>query len=59
MGQVPAPVWLDTLGLYGQLLGRAVTDAADCAVAARRYSELVDVGEDDDASFWQIGRAHV
>ena len=51
--QVPAPAWLDTLGLYGHLLGRPVADAADCALAAQRYAELVDVGNDDDASFWQ------
>ena len=51
--QVPASAWLDTLGLYGHLLGRPVADAADCALAAQRYAELVDVGNDDDASFWQ------
>ena len=27
--------------------------AAECALAALRYSELVDVGNDADASFWQ------
>ena len=53
LGQVPSPAWLDTLGLYGHLFGRPVADAAECALAAQRDAECVDVGNDDDASFWQ------
>lgn len=35
-----APVWLDTDGLHGYLLGRAVRTAADRRRAARRYADL-------------------
>ena len=53
LGQVPAPAWLDTLGLQGCLLGRPAVTDADFRLAALRYAELVDAANDDDASFWQ------
>jgi len=36
-----APVWLDTDGLHGYLLGRAVRTAADRRRAVQRYADLV------------------
>ena len=53
LGQVPAPDWLDTLGLYGHLLGRPALAEADLRLAALRYADLVDVGSVEDGSFWQ------
>ena len=53
LGQVPAPAWLDTLGLHGYLLGRPAVTDADFRLAALRYAELADAANDDDASFWQ------
>ncbi len=40
------PVWLDTSGLHGYLLGRAPQGAADIRRAAARYAALVDDGRD-------------
>ena len=50
MGQTPAPVWLDTEGLHGYLLGRPIRTAADRRRAADRYARLV--ASVPDASLW-------
>ena len=53
LGQVPAPAWLDTLALFGHLLGRPAVTDADCELAALRYAEFVDGATPGDSSFWQ------
>ena len=50
VGGVPAPAWLDTAGLHGYLLGRAVRSPADSRRAADRYARLV--ASVPDASLW-------
>jgi REP element-mobilizing transposase RayT len=50
VGQTPAPVWLDTQGLHGYLLGRAVRTTADSRRAAAQYAGLV--ASVPDASLW-------
>ena len=47
-----APVWLDTDGLHGHLLGHAVQGERDRATAAKRYAALMGQPGDDEASFW-------
>ena len=41
VGRQAAPAWLDTAGLHGYVLGRAVRSAADRRRAGQRYAELV------------------
>jgi putative transposase len=55
VGAALAPPWLDTDGLHGYLLGRAVNGDKDRAVAARRYAALVAKDSAQDASFWGNG----
>jgi len=50
VGQAVAPEWLDTEGLHGYLLGRAVRTAADRRRAADRYARLL--ASVPDASLW-------
>jgi REP element-mobilizing transposase RayT len=51
IGRAPAPVWLDTEGLHGYLLGHVPRGAADRRRAAQRYAELVAAVP--DASLWE------
>ena len=46
VGLEDAPVWLDTHGLHGYLLGRAADSAADRRRAASRYTKLVATARD-------------
>jgi putative transposase len=46
VGVAPAPLWLDTSGLHGYLLGREPRHAADRRRAASRYAALVTAGRD-------------
>jgi REP element-mobilizing transposase RayT len=50
LGQAAAPVWLDTPGLHGYLLGRPAKTAADRRRAADRYARLV--ASVPDANLW-------
>lgn len=52
-GLVPSPVWLDTAGLHGYLLGHPVRDAADERRAAKRYAALVESAP--DLQIWADG----
>ncbi len=45
VGQAATPVWLDSAGLHGYLLGRDVASFADQAEARRAYAELVAAGQ--------------
>ncbi len=54
-GEAQAPVWLDTQGLHGYLLGRAPATARDRATAARRYVALVAQRAAEDATLWKDG----
>ena len=47
-GLAPLVPWLDTLGLYGYLLGRDAEEPADHRLAARRYAALVAEGHGVD-----------
>jgi putative transposase len=51
-GQCAAPAWLDSDGLHGYLLGRAVANAQDQRLAARRYAAMVAESHPGDATFW-------
>ena len=53
VGLEPTPEWLDSDGLHGYLLGRAVKGRADRDRACRQYALLAGKAEDADASFWQ------
>jgi putative transposase len=53
LGLASTPTWLDTDGLHGYLIGRAVASAGDRQLAVARYRELVDGSQADDAQFWQ------
>jgi putative transposase len=44
-GQVDSPVWLDTAGLHGYLLGHDVKDKVDRQRAIERYVALVAAGQ--------------
>ncbi len=46
-GEVPAPKWLDSEGLYGYLLSHAPQGEADRRRAAQRYATLVEAGRDE------------
>ena len=46
VGLEDAPVWLDTEGLHGHLLGRAPATAVDRRRAASRYARLVAAAHD-------------
>lgn len=50
VGLVASPIWLDTAGLHGYLLGRPVRGAADTRRAADRYAQLVAAVP--DANLW-------
>ncbi|MEI8326611.1 MAG: transposase, partial [Betaproteobacteria bacterium] len=52
-GGADVPVWLDTAGLHGYLLGRPASNAADHREAARRYAELV--ASAPDLKIWTQG----
>jgi REP element-mobilizing transposase RayT len=54
-GEAPTPVWLDTAGLHGYLLGRTPATARDRATAARRYVALVAQHAAQDATLWKDG----
>ena len=58
VGRARPPAWMDTLGLWAQMLGRQVAGAADARRAAARYRELVAAGRGvrlwDDALRQQI-----
>jgi putative transposase len=58
MGAVATPVWLDSGGLYGGLLGRPATSLRDRARAARTYAGLVADGSETETSFWRDGLRH-
>lgn len=53
LGLAATPVWLDSAGLYGYLLGRPAASAADRRRAASIYVEMVD--EDAGADLWSQG----
>lgn len=53
LGLVPTPPWLDTEGLHGYLLGRAVRNAPDRRKAESLYAELVE--QPVAADFWAQG----
>ena len=50
VGLAPTPVWLDTAGLHGYLLGRPVRGVTDYKRAAHRYARLV--ASVPDANLW-------
>jgi putative transposase len=54
-GEAQTPVWLDTHGLHGYLLGRTPANARDRATAARRYAAMVAQRATEDASLWHDG----
>lgn len=45
IAQAPAPQWLDSQTLYGNLLSRAPRSAADLRKAAQKYAEFVAQGK--------------
>lgn len=51
--QAPTPPWLDSDGLHGYLLGRAVEGEADRRRAATLYARMVR--DADDSALWQQG----
>lgn len=53
VGRAATPLWLDTAGLHGYLLGHSVTSAADSRRACARYAELVEQSQAQDATFWR------
>ena len=53
MGQAATPPWLDSAGLHGYLLGHSVVSVVDTRRAGRRYAELVEQGQAQDATFWR------
>jgi putative transposase len=55
LGVEPTPVWLDTTGLHGHLLGRPVAGQSDSKAAVRIYRNLVNAADANDVSFWQHG----
>jgi hypothetical protein len=58
VGITPAADWLDTDGLHGQMLGRAVRNGRDRAIAARKYAALVGGAREADSSFWSSRLQH-
>jgi putative transposase len=54
-GEALTPVWLDTVGLHGYVLGRTPATARDRATAARRYVALVAQHAAQDATLWKNG----
>ena len=50
MGQAATPPWLDSAGLHGYLLGHSVVSVVDTRRAGRRYAELVEQGQAQDAA---------
>ena len=55
VGQQPTPVWLDTDGLHGYLLGKPAVSHGDHQRASRQYRTLVAQAADSDSTFWQQG----
>jgi len=53
--ETPSPVWLDTDGLHGYLLGRAPASDRDRSTAVRRYAALVQKVTNEDADLWKTG----
>ncbi len=53
--EVEAPLWLDTDGLHGYLLGRSVRNDKDRAMAARQFAALVNQSAAQDNDFWADG----
>lgn len=51
-GREIAPAWLDTNAVHGYLLGRAVRNLRDKALAASRYEVMVAQGK--DVKLWDI-----
>jgi putative transposase len=56
LGLTPGPAWLDSLGLWGYVLGRPVASAADMRRACTLYAELIATPE--DARLWDTGLRH-
>jgi putative transposase len=54
-GDAPTPIWLDTDGLHGYVLGRPAKTARDRATAARRYAGMVVQQAASDAGLWDEG----
>ncbi|HMW57736.1 MAG TPA: transposase [Burkholderiaceae bacterium] len=52
-GHDGVPPWLDSDGLYGQLLGRPVKSKGDRTKAAQQYAALVEDDAADGSTFWQ------
>lgn len=52
-GHDGVPPWLDSDGLYGQLLGRPVKSKGDRTKAAQQYAALVEDDPVDGSAFWQ------
>jgi putative transposase len=55
VNETSSPVWLDTDGLHGYLLGRAPASARDRSTAVRRYAALVQKVTREDADLWKTG----
>ena len=53
--KAPTPLWLDSDGLHGYLLGRSVASDRDRARAAQKYAALVTDADEGEASLWQTG----
>ncbi len=53
IGLASTPAWLDTDGLHGYVLGRAVKSLSDRRRACRRYVAMVEKREDSDSAFWR------
>jgi len=55
VGEASPPLWLDTGGLHGYLLGHAPASARDRSTAGRRYAALVEKLTKEDADLWKTG----
>jgi putative transposase len=53
VGRVATPLWLDSAGLHGYLLGHPVASAADTRRACERYAALVEESQAQDSTFWR------
>ena len=49
------PLWLDSDGLHGYLLGRPVASDRDRRLAAQKFAALVADADEGEASLWQTG----
>lgn len=55
-GEARSPIWLDTAGLHGHLLGHEPLAPADSRRAAQHYAALVHAGR--QARLWDEGLRH-